>query len=153
MVEDPHGAVASVEAEHDEDEPITAAALRTVASFDRSTRSARYDATSAAANASISQGPLSSCRHHPWPNAYTSRYTDQMVPQHWHVWKTAATGRAAFMGTAYTTRSGARRAAERWAGRHLRELTYVRECTLADCPRPPRRSISNDSTGEARAEG
>ena len=48
MVEDPHSAVASVEAEHDEDEPIAAAALRTVASFDRSARSARYDATSAA---------------------------------------------------------------------------------------------------------
>ena len=62
MVEDPHSAVASVEAEHDEDEPIAAAALRTVASFDRSARSARYDATSAAvaANASISR-PAHQC--------------------------------------------------------------------------------------------
>ena len=28
----------------------------------------------------VLRGPLSSCRHHPWPNEYTSRYTDQMVP-------------------------------------------------------------------------
>ena len=48
VVEDPHGAVASVEAEHDEDEPIAAAVLRTVASFDRSAHSARYDAILAA---------------------------------------------------------------------------------------------------------
>ena len=59
--------------------------------------------------------------------------------QHWHVWRVAATGRAAFMGRAYLTRASARKAAERWAGRYRRALTFVHECTLERCPRPPAR--------------
>ena len=58
--------------------------------------------------------------------------------QHWHVWRVAATGRAAFMGRAYTKRDTAKKAAERWAGRARRAATFVHECMLADCPRPPR---------------
>ena len=60
-------------------------------------------------------------------------------PQHWHVWRVAATGRAAFMGRAYLKRDTAKKAAERWAGEHRRELSFVRECAAFDCPRPPGR--------------
>ena len=65
--------------------------------------------------------------------------------QHWHVWRVAATGQAAFMGRAYTSRAAARKAAERWAGHYRRALTFVHECVHADCPRPPCRSIPVDS--------
>ena len=61
------------------------------------------------------------------------------TPQHWHIWRVAATGRAAFMGRPYLTRDAARKAAERWAGRYRRALTFVHECVHADCPRPPQR--------------
>lgn len=60
-------------------------------------------------------------------------------PQHWHVWKVAATHRGAFMSRPYRVRITARKAAERWAGRRRRALAFVHECRLgADCPRPPR---------------
>ena len=62
-----------------------------------------------------------------------------ITPQHWHVWRVAATGRAAFMGLPYLKRDTAKKAAERWAGRYRRELTFVHECVHAECPRPPRR--------------
>ena len=42
------------------------------------------------------------------------------------------------VGTLYTTRASARKAAERWAGRYRRALTFVHECALAECPRPPK---------------
>ena len=63
------------------------------------------------------------------------------TPQHWHVWRMASTGRAAFMGRAFLTRAAARKAAERWAGQYRRALTFVHECSLAECPRPPRREL------------
>ena len=59
-------------------------------------------------------------------------------PQHWHVWRIALTGRAAFMGRAYTVRVTAKKAAERWGGPHRRALAFVHECNLEACPRPPR---------------
>ena len=73
------------------------------------------------------------------------------TPQHWHVWKMAATARAAFMGRPYTTRDSARKAAERWAGRYRRELTFVHECVLAECPRPPARREPESADFEAKA--
>ena len=59
-------------------------------------------------------------------------------PRHWHVWRVASTGRAAFMSRPYTVRVTAKKAAERWAGSYRRALTFVHECTLEACPRAPR---------------
>ncbi len=47
-------------------------------------------------------------------------------------------GRAAFMGKPYLQRDAAKKAADRWAGRYRRALTFVHECTLEACPRAPR---------------
>ena len=70
------------------------------------------------------------------------------VQQHWHIWRLAATGRAAFMGRPYTTRASARKAAERWSGpRYRRALTFVHECALAECPRPPEPAPPLDDDG------
>ena len=62
------------------------------------------------------------------------------TPQNWRIWRVAATGRAAFMGWRFLSRATARKAAERWAGRLRRSLTFVHECTATDSPRPPRRT-------------
>ena len=61
-------------------------------------------------------------------------------PQHWHVWRLAATRTGAFMSRPYLVRVTAKKAAERWAGRHRRALAFVHECALGrECPRPPAR--------------
>ena len=63
------------------------------------------------------------------------------LPQHWHVWRIAATGRGAFMSRPYTVRSTAKKAALTWAVKPeaRRAATFVHECMLqAECPRPPR---------------
>jgi hypothetical protein len=59
-------------------------------------------------------------------------------PQHWHIWRVAMSGRAAFMGKPYLQRDAAKKAADRWAGRYRRALTFVHECTLEACSRAPR---------------
>ena len=87
---------------------------------------------------------MAATRHHlvtPYGHAYIRPKRNHMVtiPQHWHVWRMASTGRAAFMGRPFLTRAAARKAAERWAGQYRRALTFVHECSLAECPRPPRR--------------
>lgn len=62
------------------------------------------------------------------------------LPQHWHIWRLAATRTGAFMSRPYLVRITAKKAAERWAGRHRRALAFVHECALGrECPRPPRR--------------
>ena len=61
------------------------------------------------------------------------------TPQHWHVWRVAATRQAAFMGRGYLVRVTAKKAAERWAGLSRRAFAFVHECHHGrDCPRPPR---------------
>lgn len=61
--------------------------------------------------------------------------------QHWHVWRVAATGTGAFLSRAYTLRTTAKAAANRWSGTtRRRAFAFVRECSAGDdCPRPPRR--------------
>ena len=56
-------------------------------------------------------------------------------PQHFHVWRVAATGTAAFMSRAYLKRATAAHAAERWG---LSAFRFVQRCGLgASCPRKP----------------
>ena len=85
--------------------------------------------------------PEPSPNGYPYGRVYIRPKRNHMVtiPQHWHVWRMASTGRAAFMGRPFLTRAAARKAAERWAGQYRRALTFVHECSLAECPRPPRR--------------
>ena len=57
-------------------------------------------------------------------------------PRHWHIWRVALTGRAAFMSRAYLTRAAATQAARRWSS-HVADR-MVAECHRTACPRPPR---------------
>ena len=57
------------------------------------------------------------------------------LPEHFHVWRIAATGTAAFMSRAYLKRATAAHAAERW---DLSAFRFVQRCGLgASCPRKP----------------
>ena len=57
-------------------------------------------------------------------------------PQHWHIWRVALTGRAAFMSRAYLKRDAATQAARRWST--AAGWRMVQECGLGEhCPRQP----------------
>ena len=59
-------------------------------------------------------------------------------PPHFHVWRIAATGQAAFMSRPSLNRSTAAHPAERWG---LSRYRVVQTCGLHNkCPRPPRRA-------------
>ena len=65
--------------------------------------------------------------------------------RHWHVWRIANGGKAAFCSRGYRVRGSASAAAERWTGTRggkrdeRRGWAFVRECGLGRfCPRPPR---------------
>ena len=75
------------------------------------------------------------------------------TPQHWHIWRVAVTGRAAFMGLAFLKRDTAKKSADRWAGRHRRASTFVHECVQAECPRPPRPASDADPDVVRRRSG
>ena len=60
------------------------------------------------------------------------------VPSHYHIWRVALTGRAAFMSRPYPKRDAATQAARRWSVDVAWRM--VQECKLGPaCPRPPRR--------------
>ena len=59
-------------------------------------------------------------------------------PPHFHVWRIAATGQAAFLSRPSLNRSTAAHPAERWG---LSRYRVVQTCGLHnECPRPPRRA-------------
>ena len=59
----------------------------------------------------------------------------EIPPEHFHVWRVAATGTAAFMSRAYLKRPTAAHAAARWG---LPAFRFVQRCGLGDsCPRKP----------------
>ena len=59
-------------------------------------------------------------------------------PPHFHVWRIAATGQAAFLSRPSVNRSTAAHAAERWG---MSRYRVVQTCGLHnECPRPPRRA-------------
>ena len=67
-------------------------------------------------------------------------------PRHWHIWRVALTGRAAFMSRAYLTRAAATQAARRWS-------SHVADRMVAECHRDglpasaPRRERQRSLTG------
>ena len=59
-------------------------------------------------------------------------------PPHFHVWRIAATGQAAFLSRPSLNRSTAAHPAERWG---MSRYRVVQTCGLHnECPRPPRRA-------------
>ena len=64
-----------------------------------------------------------------------------VIPSHYHVWRVALTGKAAFMGRPYLKRDAATQAARRWSidvGWRM-----VQECKLGKhCPRRPDEGVN-----------
>ena len=63
------------------------------------------------------------------------------IPSHFHIWRVAMTGKAAFMGRPYLKRDAATQAARRWSTDVGWRM--VQECKLGEhCPRRPAEGVN-----------